>query len=76
MYQKIEYKIVSASDHDEMAQMVNGLLGDGWELCGGVSCALSGTDDTRYAMFAQAMTRLLSPAEQVEIVQKKQAKAK
>lgn len=76
MARKIEYTVVSEHDEDELTKTVNELLDDGWELQGGVSCSLSETDDMRYTVFAQAMTRTLSLAEQVEIVQKKQAKAK
>lgn len=71
MYQKVEYKIVSANNEEQLTELVNGLLGEGWSLLGGVSCALSETDDVRYTMFAQAMTRLLSPAER-----QKRAKAR
>ena len=66
MDRKIEYTVVSEHDEDELVKAVNKLLDDGWELYGGVSCALSETDDVRYTMFTQAMTRLLSPGEQAK----------
>ncbi len=57
MNPKVEYRVVSADDEKGLNKVVNALLDEGWELHGGVSCALSETDDVRYTLFAQAMTR-------------------
>lgn len=76
MYRRVAYQVVTDDDEEKLVQKVNALLDDGWELQGGISCALSEGDDFRYTIFAQAMTRLLSPAEQVEAAQKKKVKAK
>lgn len=57
MARKIDYKIVASHDKEHLAQKVNELLDDGWELHGGVSCSLSESNEFKYVMFAQAVTR-------------------
>ena len=53
----MNYYIARGFDLDELTDMVNELLSDGWELRGGVSVSLSESDDFRYSEYCQAVVR-------------------
>lgn len=60
--QKIEYVILeSTTSADDLRAVVNAAPTEGWQLQGGVSVALSESDYYRYALYAQAMTRVVQP---------------
>jgi len=56
------YRVVKEYDTEDLAYKVNGLLGKGWELQGGVSASQRGS----FSEYRQAMVRKLSKIEKIE----------
>lgn len=52
-----DYVILSSHDSSLLQNDVIKMTANGWILHGGVSCALSESDDYRYLLFAQAMVK-------------------
>lgn len=53
-----DYMVVESSTPGELAEAVRKKMADGWQPLGGVSVALSESDDFRYVVYAQAVIRL------------------
>jgi hypothetical protein len=53
----MDYTIVVEKDPIKFQEKVLALLADGWELQGGVSVALSESDDFKYIIFTQALIK-------------------
>jgi hypothetical protein len=51
------YEVVQDPDPAKLATIVEEMMKQGWEPLGGVSCALSESDEFRYKLFAQAMIK-------------------
>ena len=58
----MEYLVISVNDIETLETEVNILLDKGWKLQGGVSCALSESDDYRYERYAQALVYIRGDA--------------
>lgn len=55
----MKYQILFEYDWDLLANKVNEVLSEGWQLQGGVSISVSETDERKY-LFAQAIVRQVS----------------
>lgn len=53
----MEYTIVADERWENVVARVMELLAEEWQLQGGISCALSESDEYQYTLFAQAMVR-------------------
>lgn len=55
----MEYIVLNSDDLNALAEVVNHYIKQGWQPLGGVACALSESDEYKYTLFCQAMTRQL-----------------
>jgi hypothetical protein len=69
MKRVLEYKIVSDDCPDIMQKAVNDCLRQGWRLLGGISCALSESDEYYYALYAQSLVRYNDIPEKIVILE-------
>lgn len=53
-----EYVVVTADTPQEIESIVRKRMSQGWQPMGGVSVALSESDDFRYVVYAQAMIKI------------------
>jgi hypothetical protein len=53
----MEYKAIECGTMEELNAEIAKMISDGWEPTGGVSIALSESDDYQYYAAAQAMVR-------------------
>lgn len=53
-----DYVVVTAHASDDLETSVRERMAQGWQPMGGVSVALSETDDYRYVVYAQAMIKM------------------
>ncbi len=53
-----EYALITADDPDLLTKQVTQALCEQWQPIGGISVALSESDDFRYVVYAQAVIRL------------------
>lgn len=53
-----EYVVVTADTPQELESIVRERMSQGWQPMGGVSVALSESDDFRYVVYAQAMIKI------------------
>lgn len=53
----MEYRILTSESYIDLETTINAKISDGWILQGGISVTLSESDEFRYVIYAQAVTK-------------------